>query len=397
MAPLTRCRALNSIPQPAAAKYYGQRATKGGLIISEATVICPQGYGFPHTPGIHTKEQVKAWKPIVEAVHDKGGLFVCQLWHVGRVSHPDFQPNGEAPVSASAIAIDGKLMTPDGSKPYTVPRALEEAELPGLIEDYRKAARNALDAGFDAVEAHFANGYLVEQFFKCSTNKRTDRYGGPIDNRCRLGIEIMDALIAEVGKDKVGVRLSPFGGASQAYDSHPYATYCFFIEEMNKRSIAYIHMIEPRAKGKEGAASPVAEFSNEHHDETLEVFRKAWHGVFFVAGGYNTELGVRAVAASHADAVAFGRRFLATPDMVKRVQLGAPLNQYHRATFYTQDQVVGYLDYPTLEDNGNNLVGAERQGSKHCMDCSGGAGHADDDSSSCARRREMAAQRAIKS
>ncbi|BDA42129.1 12-oxophytodienoate reductase 1 [Coccomyxa sp. Obi] len=350
LAPLTRCRALGTVPQPAAIEYYSQRATKGGLMITEATCIAPEGHGYPETPGIYTQEQINAWKPIVEAVHAKGAKFILQLWHVGRASHSDYQPNGQLPVSSSPIPPSGKIYTPQGLKDYEVPRALEESEIPKVVEQYRQGARNALEAGFDGVEVHGANGYLIDQFLKSSVNHRKDKYGGPIENRVRFALEITRAVVDEVGADRVGIRLSPFGGFLDAEDEHPYALNTYLLEELNKLGIAYVHFIEPRAIHSMGVASPHAEFNFQRIDQNLDVFRRAFHGAFIAAGGHSRASGIAAINANHCDAIAYGRPYLANPDLVKRFEIDAPLNKYDRNTFYTQDQKVGYTDYPFLSE-----------------------------------------------
>lgn len=286
----------------------------------------------------------------MKAVHGKGAKFFLQLWHVGRASHQDFQPHGEAPLSSSAVAASGDVYTPKGMKPYPVPRALATEEIPAIVEQFRQGARNALDAGFDGVEVHCANGYIIDQFLKSSVNKRTDKYGGPIENRARFAVEVVCAVAEEVGADRTGIRVSPFGGFLDAEDEHPYALHTYLLEELNPLGLAYVHFIEPRALHSMGVSSPNAEFNFERRDASLDVFRKAFHGPFIAAGGHTRASGIAALREDHADAIAYGRLFLANPDMVKRFELDAPLNKYDRATFYTQDQVKGYTDYPFLED-----------------------------------------------
>ncbi|GAB4814383.1 hypothetical protein N2152v2_001429 [Parachlorella kessleri] len=284
---------------------------------------------YPHTPGIYLPEQA---------------FFFCQLWHVGRASHNDYQPNGEPPVSASAIPItDGnQVFSFKAGKmvDFPTPRALEVSEIPGVVDDYRKAARNSLTAGFSGVEIHGANGYLIDQFLKDEANHRTDEYGGSIENRCRFALEVVKAVADEVGSDKVGIRLSPFGGFQNATDSHPYGLVSYLLEELNKLDLAYVHFVEPRAGGN-------ADIPETPH--TLEPFRKVYKGTAIAAGGYKRESGMEAIASGHSDLVAYGRWFIANPDMPKRFALGAPLNKYHRDTFYSQGNE-GYIDYPFLED-----------------------------------------------
>ncbi|KAJ4967262.1 hypothetical protein NE237_019111 [Protea cynaroides] len=339
LAPLTRLRSFNCIPQPHATLYYSQRTTKGGLLISEATVISETAQGYPHTPGIWTKKQVEAWKPIVEAVHAKGGIFFCQIWHVGRVSNTDFQPNGQAPISST----DKPLKPRGGSSDIDVkfrPRRLETDEIPQIVNDFRMAARNAVEAGFDGVEIHGAHGYLLDQFLKDQVNDRTDKYGGTLENRCRFPLEVVDAVVDEIGADKVGIRLSPFANYSDAGDSNPEALGLYMVESLNKYGIQYCHMVEPRMKtmGEKGETT-----------QSLLPMRKAFNGTFIVAGGYDREDGNKAIASHYADLVAYGRIFLANPDLPRRFELNAPLNKYNRGTFYIHDPVLGYTDYPFLE------------------------------------------------
>lgn len=344
-APLTRCRAPNHVPLDIHAEYYVQHTTPGGLLISEGTVINETGHGYPSTPGIYTKEQVDGWKPVVEAVHAKGSTFFCQIWHVGRASHPCYQPDHKLPIAPSAIPATGEVFNLDTMSPdvYPTPRALELEEIPSIIEDYRLAARNAREAGFDGVEIHSANGYLLNEFLTDNSNKRTDAYGGPIENRVRLVLEVVRAVVNEIGADRVGIRLSPFGTFLGVDDSHPYALYSYLVEELNKiGDLAYVHMVEPRMNGSMERDGPI-------HD-SLEPFRKIWKGTFIVAGGFKRDTAIHAIASGHADLVAAGRLFLSNPDLPKRWALNAPLNKYNRATFYTPG-VEGYLDYPYLEES----------------------------------------------
>ncbi|XVF54267.1 hypothetical protein PTKIN_Ptkin05aG0166900 [Pterospermum kingtungense] len=341
LAPLTRQRSYNSVPQPHAILYYSQRTSTGGLLIAEATGVSDTAQGYPNTPGIWTKEQVEAWKPIVDAVHAKGGIFFCQIWHVGRVSNQDFQPNGQAPISCTdkplmpqvrANGIDVASFSP--------PRQLRTDEIPRIVNDFRVAARNAMEAGFDGVEIHGAHGYLIDQFMKDQVNDRTDQYGGSLENRCRFALEIVEAICNDIGADKVGIRLSPFADYMESGDSNPTALGLYMAESLNKYGILYCHMVEPRMiKVGEKCESP----------HSLLPMRKAFNGTFIVAGGYDREDGNKAVAENRADLVAYGRLFLANPDLPRRFELDAPLNQYNRDTFYLPDPVVGYTDYPFLE------------------------------------------------
>ncbi|KAJ4951100.1 hypothetical protein NE237_027932 [Protea cynaroides] len=341
LAPLTRQRSYNNIPQPHAVLYYSQRTTKGGLLISEATGVSDTAQGYPNTPGIWTKEQVEAWKPIVDAVHAKGGIFFCQIWHVGRVSSSDFQPNGQAPISSTDKSLKPSVRA-NGIDvvEFTPPRKLKIDEIPQIVNDFRIAARNAIEAGFDGVEIHGAHGYLLEQFMKDEVNDRTDEYGVTLQNRCRFPLEIVEATVNEIGAEKVGIRLSPFASYMQAGDSNPEALGLFMAQSLNKYEILYCHMVEPRMK-------TVGEKSETPH--SLLPMRKAFNGTFIVAGGYDREDGNKAIGNNFTDLVAYGRLFLANPDLIKRFELDAPLNKYNRETFYIPDPVVGYTDYPFLE------------------------------------------------
>ncbi|KAJ4954138.1 hypothetical protein NE237_030970 [Protea cynaroides] len=341
LAPLTRQRSYNNIPQPHAILYYSQRTTKGGLLISEATGVSDTAQGYPDTPGIWTKEQVEAWKPIVDAVHAKGGIFFCQLWHVGRVSSSDFQPNGQAPISSTYKSLKPSVRS-NGIDvvEFTPPRQLKIDEIPQIVNDFRIAARNAIEAGFDGVEIHGAHGYLLEQFMKDQANDRTDEYGGTLQNRCRFPLEIVEATINEIGAEKVGIRLSPFASYMEAGDSDPEALGLYMVQSLNKYEILYCHMVEPRMKA-------LGEKGETPH--SLLPLRKAFNGTFIVAGGHDREDGNKAIANNYTDLVAYGRLFLANPDLPKRFELDAPLNKYHRETFYIPDPVVGYTDYPFLE------------------------------------------------
>jgi N-ethylmaleimide reductase len=341
MAPVTRMRA--STPENAAAdmaiEYYQQRATPGGLIITEASQVTPYGQGYPATPGIHSSKQIDAWKKITDAVHAKGGLIFLQLWHTGRMSHRSFQPGGATPVAPSAIAPAGKSFAPDWQQvPYETPRALETDEIRDIIESYREGARNALAAGFDGVELHGANGYLIEQFLHSKTNQRTDGYGGSVENRSRLLIEVTAALIDVWGADRVGVRLSPFGTVNDAGEADPIGLYSHALQRLAALGIAYVHLIESRSTDDGEAGAPLA----------ISHLRPFWPGTLIIAGGFVGESAEAAVRAGLGDAVAFGRHFIANPDLPKRILLGAALNPYDRATFYGGG-AAGYTDYPILQ------------------------------------------------
>ncbi|KAL2254285.1 putative 12-oxophytodienoate reductase 11 [Sesamum indicum] len=341
LAPLTRNRSYNYVPQPHGAVYYSQRATKGGLLIAEATGVSDTAMGFPDTPGIWTKEHVEAWKPIVDAVHQKGGIFFLQIVHVGRVSTYDFQPNGQAPISSTdkgvTPGLEGLELSP--------PRRLRKDEVPGIVNDFRLAARNAIEAGFDGVEIHGANGFLIEQFLKDQVNDRTDEYGGSLENRCRFALEIVEAVANEIGSHRVGIRLSPYSDFMEAIDSDPDALGLYMANALNKFNILYLHMIEPRVVGSRVFQGPEDEIPHR-----LLPMRKAFENTFIAAGGYNRSKGNRAIGDDYADLIAFGRLFLANPDLPRRYELDAPLNKYNRSTFYISDPVVGYTDYPFLEE-----------------------------------------------
>ncbi|KAJ9129324.1 hypothetical protein P3X46_033877 [Hevea brasiliensis] len=340
--PLGRQRSYNNVPQPHAILYYSQRTTKGALLIAEATGISDTAQGLNFTPGIWTKEQVEAWKPIVDAVHAKGGIFFCQIIHVGRASNSGFQPNGQAPISSTDKPLTPQIRFDDTDVvQFTPPRRLRTDEIPQVVNDFRIAARNAMEAGFDGVEIHGAHGYLIDQFMKDQVNDRADQYGGSLENRCRFALEIVEAVANEIGADKVGIRLSPFANYMESGDSNPNALGLYMAKSLNKYGILYCHMVEPRMK-KPGEKS-------ESPDSLLPM-RKAFKGTFLVAGGYGREDGNQAIAENRADLAAYGRLFLANPDLPRRFELNAPLNKYNRETFYTPDPVIGYTDYPFLED-----------------------------------------------
>ncbi|WOK97386.1 12-oxophytodienoate reductase 11 [Canna indica] len=343
LAPLTRQRSYGNVPQPHAILYYSQRTSKGGLLIAEGTVVSDTAQGYPETPGIWTREQVEAWKPIVDAVHEKGGIFFCQIWHVGRVSNYNFQPNGQAPISCT-----DKPLTPQVRAngidvvTFSTPRRLRTEEIPLVVNDFRTAARNAIEAGFDGVEIHGAHGYLIDQFMKDQVNDRTDQYGGSLENRCRFALEVVEAIVDEIGADRVGIRLSPYASYMESGDSNPEALGLYMVNALNKYGILYCHMVEPRMK----AVGDKVEIPH-----TLLPMRKAFNGTFIAAGGYDREEGNKVISSGYTDLVAYGRIFLANPDLPRRFQLNAPLNKYNRDTFYIPDPVVGYTDYPFLESD----------------------------------------------
>jgi N-ethylmaleimide reductase len=345
MAPLTRMRAEKPslAPRPLNAEYYAQRATPGGLIIAEASPVVATGFGSPGVPGIYSEHQIKGWREVVDAVHVKGGVIFLQLWHVGRVSHSSFQPGGVLPVAPSAVPIsaDLKTMTADGKVvSYETPRALETSEIPGVIDAYRQAARNALKAGFDGVEIHGANGYLIEQFLQSHTNLRTDQYGGSIENRARFLMEVTQAVVEVWGADRVGVRLSPYGVANDSGEAAPMPLYTHVIKALEPLGLAYLHFVEPRSSG-----AGRAEVNHQNVPAAMVLFRPIWRGTLITAGGFTGETADAAISAGHADAIAFGRIFISNPDLPRRLQRGFPLTPYNRATFYGGEES-GYTDYP---------------------------------------------------
>jgi N-ethylmaleimide reductase len=346
MAPLTRMRAERSSFAPRAlnAEYYGQRATPGGLIIAEASPVMVTARGNPGTPGIYSDEQIRGWRGVVDAVHAKGGVIFLQLWHVGRASHSSFQPGGALPVAPSAVPITGNgmmAMTADGKMvPYETPRALETGEVKQIVEAFRQAASNAMKAGFDGVEIHGANGYLLEQFLQLQSNLRTDQYGGSIENRARLLMEIAQAAIEVRGADRVGVRLSPYGVANGSGEADPMPLYTHVIKALDRLGFAYLHFIEPRSSG-----AGRAEVNHQNVPSAMVLFRPIWRGVLISAGGFTGETAEAAIAEGHADAIAFGRIFISNPDLPRRLQHGFPLTPYNRATFYG-GEAAGYTDYP---------------------------------------------------
>ena len=346
LAPLTRMRASpdGNAPTPLNAAYYAQRTTPGGLLIAEATPVSWQGHGAPNVPGIHTPAQVAGWRGVTDAVHAGGGFIFLQLWHMGRVGHSSHQKDGAKPVGPSAIAAQGMAMGADWKPlPYEVPRALETGELPALIETYRRAAANAMVAGFDGVEVHGANGYLLEQFLQSRSNQRTDRYGGSIENRCRLPLEVTQAVAREVGPERTGIRLSPWGIANDSGEAEPLPLYSHLIGELAKLDLVYLHLIEPRASG-----TGKADVFREGQPSAAQTFRALWPNVLIDAGGFDRDGALEVVRAGHADAVAFGRFFISNPDLPRRLEIGAPLAPYHRPTFYGGG-AQGYTDYPTLD------------------------------------------------
>ncbi|MBO9576443.1 MAG: alkene reductase [Sphingobium sp.] len=337
MAPLTRARATREhVPTPRMADYYSQRAG-AGLIISEASPISRQGAGWPWSPGFWSDAQVEAWKPVTRAVHEAGGRIVAQLWHMGRVVHPTV--SGEQPVSASATRAEGDAHTYEGKQPYVEARALRLDEIPGLIETYVAAARNAIRAGFDGIQVHAANGYLIDQFLRDSTNLRTDEYGGSIENRARLLLEVTQAIADAIGPERTSVRLSPNGEVNGVIDSNPEALFAYVAQELDKIGIAFLEMRESR---------PVGTFRPSDQPPVSPVIRAHFKGVLILNGDYSPEEAAETVAAGRADAIAFGRPFIGNPDLPVRIETGAPLAQSDMATWYSQGDE-GYADYPALD------------------------------------------------
>ncbi len=338
MAPMTRSRATvnGNVPNPLAVTYYTQRAS-AGLIITEATQVSEQGIGYIRTPGIHSAEQVAGWKKITEAVHKTGGRIFLQLWHVGRVSHPDFH-NGELPVGPSALPVEGEVFTFKGRQKILPPRALELKEIPNIIEQFRKGAENAKKAGFDGVEIHGANGYLLDQFLKDGTNHRTDAYGGSVKNRARLPLEITEAVIGVWGPERVGYKISPYFSGYSTSESNPIETFSYLVEQLSALKIAYLH-------NAEGIAGPTA--IPVDVVRSAPILRKKFKGPYMLNGGYDLNTGKAAIEKGIADLIAYGVLFLANPDLPKRFQVNASLNEPDSATFY-EGEDKGYIDYPTL-------------------------------------------------
>ncbi len=346
MAPLTRNRAPDAIPTPLMAEYYAQRAS-AGLIVSEATAITHQGQGYSDVPGLYGTEQLDGWKRVTQAVHAAGGRIFCQLWHVGRVSHVELQPGLQKPVAPSAITAQTKtwLKKADGSGgfvPTSEPRALDVGELPGIVRDFRHAARNALQAGFDGVEVHGANGYLLDQFLKTGANHRRDDYGGSIGNRARLLLEVMREVTEEVGASRVGLRLSPVTPANGIEDADPQSLFAYVVRHLAELDLAYLHVIE----GATGGPREIAERPFDY-----EALRRGWReagarGAWMVNNGYDRPLAEQALGHG-ADLVAFGKAFISNPDLVQRLREGKPLQEWDKSTFYGGG-ARGYTDYPAL-------------------------------------------------
>ncbi|MFN4206891.1 MAG: alkene reductase [Agrobacterium albertimagni] len=337
MAPLTRNRAAEGlVPSELAAEYYAQRAS-AGLIITEATQVSKQAQGYQDTPGIYTEAQIAGWQKVTAAVHEKGGRIVMQLWHVGRVSHVDLL-GGDAPVAPSAIRAATKTFVNNGFADVSEPRALELDELPGIVNDFRQAAANAIQAGFDGVEVHGANGYLLEQFAKDGANIRTDAYGGSVENRARLMLEVTAAVAEEIGAERTGIRLSPVSPANGISASDPQAQYDYIVDQLEALGIAYIHVVE----GATGGPRDVAPFD-------YASLRRRFSKTYIANNGYGLELATSHLTDGKADLIAFGRPFIANPDLVERLQSGAPLSEMNPATIYGGG-AAGYTDYPRFAE-----------------------------------------------
>ncbi|MEM1271745.1 MAG: alkene reductase [Bacteroidota bacterium] len=329
MAPMTRNRSPETVPSDLVPTYYAQRAG-AGLIITEATQVIPTGQGYPNTPGIHSQAQIDAWKKVTDAVHEAGGRIFLQLWHVGRISHSSII--GETPHAPSAIAPEGQVMNAEYQMvPYETPRALETDEIPALIDGYRQGAENAKAAGFDGVEVHGANGYLLDQFLQSGTNHRTDQYGGSLENRARLLLEITKVVCEVWGSDRVGVRLSPNGTFNDMQDDHPTETFTYVAKELNTLKLAYLHLVENQLDGRKATA----------------VIREVWDGTLMAAGGFDRDSGEEAIQEGRLDLVAYARYYVSNPDLAARYAADADLAEWDQSTFY-QGGPNGYTDYPTM-------------------------------------------------
>jgi N-ethylmaleimide reductase len=342
MAPLTRQRAGDGLtPTELNAKYYAQRAS-AGLIVSEASQISPQGQGYVDTPGIYSSQQVDGWKKVTDAVHKVAGLIYCQLWHVGRHSHPEILQNGLWPVGPSAIPENGFITTPSGKVPVVVPRAMTSDEIRKTIDDYAAAALNAMKAGFDGVEIHGANGYLIDQFLNDSSNKRQDKYGGSIENKCRFGLEVVGAVVDVIGSQRTGIRLSPSGTNFGVRNDEPVATFEHLIAHLNAFNLSYLHLIEP-------VQSTLSELPT-YLTRVTPHFRLFYEGLLITSAGYDFSTAEEVVDKGFADMVAFGKNFISNPDLVHRYAHDLPLNPWDIATFYGGGEV-GYTDYPFVTQN----------------------------------------------
>ncbi|AYM06060.1 alkene reductase [Agrobacterium tumefaciens] len=349
MAPLTRNRSPGAIPNNLNATYYEQRAT-AGLIVTEGTPISQQGQGYADVPGLYKREAIEGWKQVTDGVHSAGGKIVAQIWHVGRISHTSLQPHGGQPVAPSAIPAKSKtyIINDDGTGAFaetSEPRALTIDDIGLILEDYRSGARAALEAGFDGVEIHAANGYLIEQFLKSSTNQRTDEYGGSIENRARFLLEVVDAVAEEIGAGRTGIRLSPVTPANDIFEADPQPLYNYVADQLGKRNLAFIHVVE-------GATGGPRDFKQGDKPFDYAAFKAAYRnaggkGLWIANNGYNRESAIEAVESGKVDGVAFGKAFIANPDLVRRLKNDAPLNEPNQPTFYGGG-AEGYTDYPAL-------------------------------------------------
>jgi N-ethylmaleimide reductase len=337
MAPLTRNRAVppGMVPSPLAVEYYGQRAS-AGLLVTEATQISQQGQGYQDTPGIYSRDQLEGWRRVTDRVHERGGRIFVQLWHVGRISHTSFQPGDGKPVAPSAIRAKGKTFVNGTFADVSEPRALELSEIPGIIDDFKRGAANALAAGFDGVEIHGANGYLLDQFAKDGANKRTDAYGGSVENRAKLMLEVAKAVTAETGGERTGIRISPVTPSNDISDSNPQPLFDYIVDGLSALKLVYIHVVE----GATGGPRDIAPFD-------YASLRKRFRGAYVANNGYDFALATKMLDAGAADLIAFGKPFISNPDLVERLKKGAPLNEWDKATFYGGG-AKGYIDYPTL-------------------------------------------------
>jgi len=338
MAPLTRNRAVAGfVPNPLAVEYYGQRAS-AGLLVTEASQVSQQGQGYQDTPGIYTKDQIAGWRKVTDRVHERGGKIFLQLWHVGRISHIDLQENGQAPVAPSALRAKGKTFVGGTFADVSEPRALELNEIPGIVDSFKRGAANAIEAGFDGVEIHGANGYLLDQFAKDGANKRTDAYGGSIENRAKLMLEVSKAVAGAIGADRTGIRISPVTPANDVSDSNPQPLFDHIVDGLSALKLVYIHVIE----GATGGPRDIAPFD-------YDSLRKRFKGTYIANNGYDFKLANERLNADKADLIAFGKLFISNPDLVERLKLGALLNEPDKATFYGGG-AKGYTDYPKLAD-----------------------------------------------
>lgn len=344
MSPLTRSRATQpgDVPNEMNAEYYRQRAG-AGLIIAEATQVSPQGKGYAFTPGIHSKAQIDGWRRVTDAVHEQGGRIILQLWHVGRISHPDLQPHGNTPVAPSAIKPEGAktyISADSGMVEITTPRALTLEEMPDIVEQFRQGAENAKHAGFDGVEVHAANGYLLDQFLRSGSNHRDDAYGNSLENRLRLPLAVVEAVVSVWGAGRVGVRVSPTGSFNAMEDADPLATFGAFAKALDGIGIAFIEVVEDSFQGNHASGRP---------ELVIEAIQKGFSRAYIGNGDYSADEARERINAGKTDLVTFGRPFIANPDLPKRFRLGAPLNEWDDSTFYGGDER-GYIDYPSLAE-----------------------------------------------